>query len=70
MVYLRTPFDGGVLRFRLLNILEFTSARKRMSVVLRRLRGSVGKDGGVGVVGEKPRDVMGVRRRKGRRKDR
>ncbi|TFK36361.1 hypothetical protein BDQ12DRAFT_686784 [Crucibulum laeve] len=39
---LQTPFSGGddgegLERYELLNILEFTSARKRMSVVLRRL---------------------------------
>ena len=34
---LRTPFSHQFLRFRLLNILEFTSARKRMSVIVRQL---------------------------------
>ncbi|KAH9043367.1 phospholipid-translocating P-type ATPase [Lactarius pseudohatsudake] len=38
---LRTPFAREPLRFRLLNILEFTSARKRMSVLVRQL----GEDG-------------------------
>ena len=38
---LRTPFAHQLLRFRLLNILEFTSARKRMSVLVRQL----GEDG-------------------------
>lgn len=34
---LQTPFSDEVERYQLLNILEFTSARKRMSVVLRKL---------------------------------
>ncbi|QRW01507.1 phospholipid-translocating P-type ATPase [Ceratobasidium sp. AG-Ba] len=35
---LQTPFsDGKVEEFELLNVLEFTSARKRMSVVLRKM---------------------------------
>ena len=40
---LQTPFsrDGKYERFELLNILDFTSARKRMSVLVRRL----GEDG-------------------------
>ncbi|KAF9447871.1 phospholipid-translocating P-type ATPase [Macrolepiota fuliginosa MF-IS2] len=36
---LRTPHSEGVEKYELLNILEFTSARKRMSVVLRRAEG-------------------------------
>lgn len=36
---LRTPSSEEVEKYELLNILEFTSARKRMSVVLRRLDG-------------------------------
>ncbi|KAJ3502675.1 hypothetical protein NLJ89_g8782 [Agrocybe chaxingu] len=34
---LRTPRSANIERYELLDILEFTSARKRMSVVLRRL---------------------------------
>jgi phospholipid-translocating ATPase len=34
---LQTPFSEEVEKYELLNILEFTSARKRMSVVLRKL---------------------------------
>lgn len=34
---LRTPSSPDVERYELLNILEFTSARKRMSVILRKL---------------------------------
>ncbi|TRM59267.1 hypothetical protein BD626DRAFT_508768 [Schizophyllum amplum] len=34
---LQTPFSEDFERYELLNILEFTSARKRMSVVLRKL---------------------------------
>ncbi|KZP18285.1 phospholipid-translocating ATPase [Athelia psychrophila] len=34
---LQTPFSEAIERYELLNILEFTSARKRMSVVLRKL---------------------------------
>jgi phospholipid-translocating ATPase len=34
---LRTPFAPEPLRFRLLNILEFSSVRKRMSVIVRQL---------------------------------
>ncbi|KAI0273495.1 hypothetical protein BC834DRAFT_1024630 [Gloeopeniophorella convolvens] len=41
VLFLRTPFAREPLRFRLLNILEFTSARKRMSVLVRQL----GEDG-------------------------
>ena len=41
ILFLRTPFAREPLRFRLLNILEFTSARKRMSVIVRQL----GEDG-------------------------
>src|SRR6266851_667977 len=37
VLMLRTPFAREPLRFRLLNILEFTSARKRMSVIVRQL---------------------------------
>src|SRR5229473_1605094 len=37
VLLLRTPFASETLRFRLLNILEFTSARKRMSVIVRQL---------------------------------
>lgn len=36
---LRTPSSEEVEKYELLNILEFTSARKRMSVVLRRVDG-------------------------------
>ncbi|KAF8205548.1 phospholipid-translocating ATPase [Mycena galopus ATCC 62051] len=40
VLLLQTPFSapGTVERFELLNILDFTSARKRMSVVIRKLR--------------------------------
>ncbi|KZV71607.1 phospholipid-translocating ATPase [Peniophora sp. CONT] len=41
VLYLRTPFAAEPSRFRLLNILDFTSARKRMSVLLR----AIGVDG-------------------------
>ncbi|PFH51676.1 hypothetical protein AMATHDRAFT_141843 [Amanita thiersii Skay4041] len=34
---LRTPFSPEIEQYELLNILEFTSARKRMSVILRKL---------------------------------
>lgn len=34
---LKTPFSTEVERYQLLNILEFTSARKRMSVIVRKL---------------------------------
>jgi len=37
---LQTPFSEEVEKYELLNILEFTSARKRMSVVLRKLDGA------------------------------
>ncbi|KAG5643212.1 hypothetical protein DXG03_001330 [Asterophora parasitica] len=41
---LRTPSSGpDVEKYELLNILEFTSARKRMSVVLRKLGGDDGR---------------------------
>jgi phospholipid-translocating ATPase len=38
-----TAADGTLERYELLNILEFTSARKRMSVVLRKLDGDDGR---------------------------
>lgn len=39
-LFLQTPFsDGQVERYELLNILEFTSARKRMSVIVRKMEG-------------------------------
>ena len=34
---MRTPFSNDVEKFELLNVLDFTSARKRMSVVLRKM---------------------------------
>ncbi|KAH7909858.1 hypothetical protein BJ138DRAFT_1195493 [Hygrophoropsis aurantiaca] len=34
---LQTPFSKAIERYELLNILEFTSARKRMSIVVRKL---------------------------------
>ncbi|KAF5369202.1 hypothetical protein D9615_009962 [Tricholomella constricta] len=37
VLMLQTPFSEELERYQLLNILEFTSARKRMSVVLRKL---------------------------------
>jgi phospholipid-translocating ATPase len=37
---LQTPFSGDVEKYELLNVLEFTSARKRMSVVVRRKDGN------------------------------
>ena len=40
---LQTPFSEEVEKYELLNILEFTSARKRMSVVLRKLDAEDGR---------------------------
>ncbi|KAL0946504.1 hypothetical protein HGRIS_012720 [Hohenbuehelia grisea] len=40
---LQTPFSDELEQYELLNILEFTSARKRMSVVLRKLDGDDGR---------------------------
>jgi phospholipid-translocating ATPase len=40
---LQTPFSEEIEKYELLNILEFTSARKRMSVVLRRADGEDGR---------------------------
>lgn len=37
VLMLQTPFSREVERYELLNILEFTSARKRMSVIVRKL---------------------------------
>jgi phospholipid-translocating ATPase len=37
IIKLQTPFSDELERYELLNILEFTSARKRMSVVVRKL---------------------------------
>jgi phospholipid-translocating ATPase len=39
---LKTPFSDGVEEYELLNVLDFTSARKRMSVVVRK---SIDEDG-------------------------
>ncbi|KAI0256565.1 phospholipid-translocating P-type ATPase [Lactifluus subvellereus] len=41
VLFLRTPFAREPLRFRLLNILEFSSTRKRMSALVRQ----IGEDG-------------------------
>ena len=40
---LQTPFSETVEKYELLNILEFTSARKRMSVVLKKLNTEDGR---------------------------
>jgi phospholipid-translocating ATPase len=40
---LQTPFSEEVEKYELLNILEFTSARKRMSVVLRKMDAEDGR---------------------------
>ncbi|KAJ7080403.1 hypothetical protein B0H15DRAFT_1025227 [Mycena belliarum] len=49
VMLLQTPFGapGAVERYELLNILEFTSARKRMSVILRKLGDESGNKEGV-----------------------
>ncbi|KAJ6531132.1 hypothetical protein B0H19DRAFT_1190540 [Mycena capillaripes] len=48
ILLLQTPFSapGTLERYELLNILEFTSARKRMSVVVRKLGSSSAEKGG------------------------
>lgn len=40
----QTPHDDDVVEFQLLNVLEFTSARKRMSVVIRKVSEGPGQD--------------------------
>ncbi|GAA5978440.1 hypothetical protein JCM10908_004356 [Rhodotorula pacifica] len=40
----QTPHDENVVEFQLLNVLEFTSARKRMSVVIRKTSEGPGQD--------------------------
>ncbi len=45
---MRTPFSGDVERYELLNVLDFTSTRKRMSVILRKLDVPEGDDEGEG----------------------
>lgn len=40
----QTPHDDDVVEFQLLNVLEFNSARKRMSVVLRKISEGPGQD--------------------------
>ncbi|GAA5888077.1 hypothetical protein JCM6882_000274 [Rhodosporidiobolus microsporus] len=40
---IQTPHDQDVVEFQLLNVLEFTSARKRMSVVLRKISDGEGQ---------------------------
>ncbi|GJJ13717.1 hypothetical protein Clacol_007973 [Clathrus columnatus] len=37
MMRIQTPYSGEPLEFELLNVLEFSSARRRMSVILRRV---------------------------------
>jgi phospholipid-translocating ATPase len=37
IIHVTTPFSNEIDRYELLNVLEFTSARKRMSVVIRKL---------------------------------
>ena len=37
VIYVSTPFAEGLDRYELLNVLEFNSARKRMSVIVRKL---------------------------------
>ncbi|KII88208.1 hypothetical protein PLICRDRAFT_175835 [Plicaturopsis crispa FD-325 SS-3] len=44
ILHLQTPFSDAIERYELLNILEFTSARKRMSVIVRKVDGA-GADG-------------------------
>lgn len=39
MLMLQTPFSKEIERYELLDILEFTSARKRMSIIVRKLDG-------------------------------
>ncbi|KAF8447755.1 hypothetical protein L210DRAFT_940528 [Boletus edulis BED1] len=39
ILLLQTPFSTEIERFELLDILEFTSARKRMSIIVRKLNG-------------------------------
>lgn len=39
MLLLQTPFSREIERYELLDILEFTSARKRMSIIVRKLNG-------------------------------
>lgn len=41
---IQTPHDEDVVQYELLNVLEFSSSRKRMSVVIRRLGQGEGKD--------------------------
>lgn len=41
---LQTPYDQDVVEFELLNVLEFSSVRKRMSVILRRLHEDESQD--------------------------
>lgn len=39
ILLLQTPFSREIERYELLDILEFTSARKRMSIIVRKLNG-------------------------------
>jgi len=39
ILLLQTPFSKEIERYELLDILEFTSARKRMSIIVRKLNG-------------------------------
>ncbi|KAI0086431.1 phospholipid-translocating ATPase [Irpex rosettiformis] len=43
VMYVSTPFSDGLDRYELLNVLDFTSARKRMSVVVRKLDDDEGR---------------------------
>ena len=42
---MQTPSDDDVVEYELLNVLEFSSARKRMSVVIRRVDADDGAEG-------------------------
>ena len=46
VVFVSTPFDGEE-RYELLHVLEFSSARKRMSVVVRKMEGGEEEKGGL-----------------------
>ena len=39
ILHLQTPFSDEIERYQLVNILDFTSARKRMSVIVKKLDG-------------------------------
>ncbi|THH16144.1 hypothetical protein EW146_g4435 [Bondarzewia mesenterica] len=65
VLFLQTPFESEPVRYRLHNILDFTSARKRMSVILQRIGEDDEGDGGYMLLSKGADNVIFERLRKG-----